>query len=260
MRSSRWLAGALAGPLLVGAGFGCASSGVRQDQAMLGRLTIDDKQEVFTAEHNVEVAQANGSSAERALDEAKSFREVADRELDAAKDRLEASRKAIEMGRKAGGGGIARNARASADLDAKQVVASRAKKDYADRMVDLRQHEVALADQQLDEARIEEELARVNVLRANGLTPREDVAAILRERQNKLADIADEEQRVARMRGDVEQLRIAWAERRHRFDVASRDTTIGPITPPGAPSKIAPEPLPEEVVPPASNELLTPRF
>ena len=247
MRRFSWIAGAVVGTLL--GGTGCARQGLKEDQAMLGHLSMDAKQDIYTAQHNVEVAQANKAAAERARDNTRTFRDVASKELDGAKAKLVASRKAYELGQQTQSPDTVRAAQAGANVSEKELVAFKAKKDYADRLIDLRDREVELADKQLDQANIELALTRVQALRQGGIAPREDIAALMRDRDDKLQDIAATEQRLSILRDQTNRMKVAWQERRSSFDVASRDTAVPSINAPKDPRKIRPERLSPNAVP-----------
>src|SRR5262245_58771447 len=108
--------------------------GATIDDARTARLPEGDQRAIGSAQQNVDVAHANLAAAKVARDEAKQFQKIASRELVAAKSRLAAS---------------------GTDLSQREVLAARAKQDYADRLVDLR-------DAQLDEQQAMVELARAD--------------------------------------------------------------------------------------------------
>ena len=128
MQRTLWLAVACAS-LSLGAS-GCARRNVRTDEAMLGRVPMEQKQMVFTAENNVSVAQANVAAAERSVDEAKDFRSVVDRELDAAKARLDAAQKGLKLGRSSGYQPTIEGSESNLSIAQRQLAAYQAKKDY----------------------------------------------------------------------------------------------------------------------------------
>ena len=252
MRRILWIGGVLAGTML--AGTGCARQGVKEDQALLGRLPMDDKQEVYTAQHNVEVAQANKVLAERARQDSRAYRDIAAKELDAARAKLSASQKAVELGHRADSAEMVRAAERNAAVAEKELVAEKAKKDFADRLIDLRDREAELSSRQLDEAQVELSLVRTSALRRSGIAPREDIATLMRERDDKLQDIAQIEERISLLRNQTAQLKMGWQQRMRSFEVASRDSSLPAIVPPREPRKLRPERLSPEAVTPRDRE------
>lgn len=246
MRSGLWIAGAVASATMA---IGCGQTSVKTDEAMLGRLSMDDKQAVFTAEHNIEVAQANQASAERALGEAKSYRDITNNEVKGAKAQFEAAQKSVVMGRQANDQAVAAAGQEKIVGAEKQLVAFKTKEQYANRLVDLRQEEVNLTKKQVEAAQIDRSIARAEALRRGGVTPREDISKLTRDRADKLGDVASSESKISAMREEVNGLRVAWEQRRKSYNVAARESGAAEPPPP-PPANLSPEPLPK--TPPAA--------
>jgi len=240
MRMQWWMAGAFAS-ILVGA---CGSQQVKEDEVKLGRLPMEQKEDIFTAQHNITVAEANKAAAERSLDETKVFASMADEELAAAKARVQAAKTAVELGQKTGDSGTRRDAARQLDVAERQQLAARTKYDYARRLEDLRRAEIGLAERQLDAARAELAYTRTLALRRNGITPSMNEASVLAERDQTNSSVAEQESKVAALRDNVGRLKVAWEQRRQSFNVASRNVSDLPaIKAPKAPERIAPEPI-----------------
>jgi hypothetical protein len=235
-----WLTGAL-GALLVG---GCAHN-EKSDTAMLGQLPMEQKQEVFTAQNNVQVATANQQSAQRAVDEAKTFDDVAGKQLDAAKTRLDAANKALSMGQKSQNPQTIQEGQANLTVAQREVAAFQAKKNYADRLVDLREKQADLASAELDRANIDQSIARVQSLDRAGMRPHEDLQSLVKDRQDKLADIASLQGRVSALEQQVNQNRMAWVQQRHSYNVAARTFTPPPINAPRGPQFVPERRVPQ---------------
>jgi hypothetical protein len=237
------IAGSFASSLLILGG--CAHHEERRvDEAQLGNLSMAQKHDVFTAQHNVEVAQANRMNAERAGDEANSFRAIAGHELVAAKSRAKAAARAVDLLRSTGD----EHTRAAADhnlgLASREVAAAQAKREYADSLFELRDAEVALADRKVDAAEAERALVGVEALRRAGIMPRERLGDVVRERDAANAEVLGANQHVADLRDGADRLRVEWAQRDRAFNVASRMQGPQPIPPPPPPPRTIPaEPI-----------------
>ena len=243
MRSGLWIAGALASGTLV---TGCGHGNIKTDETMLGRLSVDDKPAVFTAEHNIEVAKTNKTAAERALDSAQAFRDVANKEADAARDQLDAAQKSVTLGRNVASLETVHAGKHNIQLAEKQLYAYKTKQQYARRLVDLRETEVRLSEQQLELAELDRSIARVESLRKAGLSPLEDQGKLLDQRGKQQSKIAGTEHRIAATRDDVGALRTAWLQRRHGYEVAGREAGVAPLPIPAPPDAhpVEPEPMP----------------
>lgn len=248
-----WLAGALASSLLM---VGCARDAAKMDQAKLGRLPIEQKQEVFTAEHNVSVAQTNKAAAERAKDQAQLFMSMADEEVAAAKSRVNAAKNALDLAHRANSTSEINAANRAYDLANKQLIASVSKKEYANRLVDLRDAQIELADKQVDAAQADLAFLRANSLRANGIAPSQNEADLMRDRDEKMRELALQERNVATTQDTAERYRFAWEQNRQEYNVAAREQPgLPPIKPPPSPPRFPsekttpPEPLPSTPAP-----------
>jgi hypothetical protein len=220
----------LAGALAVA---GCATSGV-SDRDM-ARLPVAEREHIATAHQSVDLAASNLAAAKVARDEAKQFRRIAARELDAAKLRLEAARNGVDLSNNARDDRALRQAGRVEDQTRWQLVAARAKLDYADKLVDLREAKIAEAEAAFAAARNDVELTKVRVAQRNGLAVTLDVRAYEARRQEAAERLAEERAHVADLEGETAQLKMAWDDRRHETNrTASRDDVV--IVPPAPPA------------------------
>jgi hypothetical protein len=228
MTRSWWMVSALATSLLLGA---CARQQVRQDEAQLGRLPIEEKQEIFTAQHNVTVAEANKAAADKAAREMQAFVKTARDDVSAARARLQASRSSLLL---------ARRTRNSQTLR----IAAQAKREYAERLADLRNEQVRLADRQIDAAQAELALVRATVLQRNNIPAGENVDKVRDRREQATAELAAQERKVSGLRDEANDLQMVWEQRRQDYNVAARDVSgLPPLPPPSSPEQFQPEPL-----------------
>jgi hypothetical protein len=243
--TSSWTTGALVALVA-----GCAHQ-VKDDEARLGQLSMDQKHDLFTAQHNVAVAQANLDAARRARTHARTFKEISDEELNSAKHRAEAARGTVKLSHNTGETAALDPEQRSLDIANRQVIAARAKLDFADHLGDVRKAEEGLAADQLEAARREVRVVRAETLRRNGVEPGEDLSVLVRDRDNQHNQVAMDERRVARLRDEAGRLHVAWEERRRDYNVAAREMpTMPPAREPRAPEKLRPTPLPGDVVNP----------
>jgi len=241
MHTSWWMIGAVASVLMVG----CAQrTQIKDDDIKLGRVPFENKEQVFAAEHNVSVAQANQAMAERAFDEAKAFAALADEEHGAAKARVEVARKAIELGSKTRDLATQREAQRQYATAQQLLTAVETQQDYAGRLKQLRQEEIDLANRQLATARLSLQTARIAALRKSGITPSGNEADLFGARDKAAEETALQESKVAVLRDEVARMKDAWERRRTSSNVAARNVSdLPPIKAPPAPDTIEPEPV-----------------
>jgi chromosome segregation ATPase len=220
MTMRRWL---LAGTFVFGgcATFGGGSSISDRD---IASLPAQDRAQIVTAQHSIDVAKANVDTAKVQRDEARQFRHVAQSELMAARDHLDAARGSIELAHSTRDVHELRNAQRNEDIARQQLLAARAKLDYADRLLALRDARVDEADAQLKAARADVEMQKANILERDGVAARVDMNRIRNRRDDAQERLAEQRSRVATLAGEVQQLRLAWDDRRREFNTASRDT------------------------------------
>jgi hypothetical protein len=200
MRMRCWLL-ALVAPALLG-GCGAAPPTVRIDNARVARLPLEARRPIIDAQRRVDVAQANVGAARVARVDALRLRGAVDDELEAVV--------------------VPRHAEAL-DLTERRMLASRAKRDYADRLVELRdaqlderQAALALARADLDGVKLDA-LERHNL--AAGLNP----YAFAHAQKQARIDLAARRMRVAELQGEVASARTTWDERRRDFNTAARE-------------------------------------
>jgi hypothetical protein len=196
----------------------------------VARLPIEDKAAVLAAQRNVNVAEQNLEADKVAVDEAKQFDEIAGGELDGAKSKLVAARRGIGLGQSAQAGHTVESAEEAARASERDVIASRAKKDYAERLIALREAQVDEAQSSIDLARANLELTKVEQLKANGMAGSIDERRFFEARDEAQRKLAPERMRVASLTTEVAQLRQAWDDRRHQ--ASARASDIAPPPPP----------------------------
>ena len=261
MTRSSWMVSALATSLLLGA---CARQQVRQDEAQLGRLPIEEKQEIFTAQHNVTVAEANKAAADKAARDMQAFVKTARDDVSAARARLQASRSSLLLARRTRNPQTLRVAEQQQDAARRQLAAAQAKREYAERLADLRNEQVRLADRQIDAAQAELALVRTTVLQKNNIPAGESIDKVRDRREQTTAELAAQERKVSGLRDEANDLQMVWEQRRQDYNVAARDVSgLPPLPPPSSPEQFQPEPI--DVEPgepgqaPRQNQQLRPR-
>jgi hypothetical protein len=241
MRRSFWWFGALAASLIAA----CADKNVKYDEAQLGRLSMDQKQEAVTADHNYEVARGNRMNAEVALSRAKGFRDLTDQEVKAARERVNVVNKAVALGRKIPNPEAACAAGADQRAAEKQLDSAQAKRQMAGKVVELRDEQVKLASRQVDLTRHERALARIDTLRCHGIPTRQNVGYELREREKAQADVNAIQGKVANLEQQACEARTAWEDKRKAWEVAQRELPVPPaMNAPLAAPQNPTEPLP----------------
>ena len=225
MTLRRWL---LISALAVG---GCATGGVSDRD--VARLPVADRAQIVTAQKSIDVAESNLATAKVGRDEAKQFRKIAVSELDAARSRLEAARSGVDLGRSARDDRTLREASRNEDAARDQVVAARAKLDYADRLVELREAKINEAEANLNAARADVEMTKLKLVQRNGMATGVDANKLEARRQDAQERLAESRAHVAELEGETAQLKTAWDDRRNEMNhTASRGEFIAPPPPP----------------------------
>lgn len=220
MSLRQWL---LAGALIVG---GCATTAGVADKDV-ARLPVAEREQIMTAHKSIEVAQANLDGARLARDEAKQFHHIATADVDSAKSRLEAARSSVDLGAQARDDRTLRQASRAEDDARAQLVASRAKLDYADRLVELREAKIAEAEANLAAARADFELEKARIAQRNGIARELNVNKLESQRQDCAERLAEQRAHVADLEGETAQLKTAWDDRRTELNrTASRGNDV----------------------------------
>jgi hypothetical protein len=220
---------------------GCASTAGVSDQ-QIAQLPVEDRQQLVTAQRSIDVAEQNLATAQVARDQARQFRKVAELEMAAALSRLEAARASIDLARNTRSSTALRDAQRNEDLARAQLVSARAKADYADRLIVLREARVDESEDGVAVARAQVELDKVHLVQRNDLTPDANVVRIEADLRDARERLAERRARVAVLQGEVAQLKTAWDDRRSEQRTAERGGYRDFAAPP------PPAPLP----PPAS--------
>lgn len=225
--------------LLAGAmvAVGCGTTGVSSDQ--VARLPAQDRAQIVNAERSINVAKSNESTAKLALDEAKQFQKISQKELEAARTHLEAARTGIKLGRTARDQQMVKLANQREEAARNQMLASQSKVAYANRLVDLRQAQVDEAEAAVKASKSNVELTKVRLLQNEGIPPEASVAK-LREKDEKAQNkLADSRSQVASLQGDVQSLKQAWTQ--HAKSNTASLGQLPPLHAPPAPRLLPPE-------------------
>ncbi|HEX6835828.1 MAG TPA: hypothetical protein VF334_04610 [Polyangia bacterium] len=189
---------------------GCGHASARVDDAEVAKLPPPAQRTVSARAQEVDVARSNVVSAEAALDDAKSQRSRAGRQLRAADPRLRA--------------------------------AARAATTWADDVVRLRQARLDEARAELRLARAQAALTRTEVLREHGRPPRIDPVLLLDEQRVAADELGAARIAVADRDSAVESSRRAWARQTEEARAAA--------SPPPAPTLPPPTPMAVPTIPP----------
>lgn len=195
------------------------------------RLPPDARQQIAQARGGVELGDQNLTAAKMALDEARSFRDITDRELDGARIHGETAQRSVELGQRSGAELSLQAARLDREAAMRELSAERAKKDYADQLVDLRRAELDERRAELDQANAGFEYEKLQQLQAYGLAGGLNEVDFMTARDCAAGAVAHERTRVARLRGTVEALRSDWLQRADEQQTASRAHLPAPPAP-----------------------------
>ncbi|HEX8953826.1 MAG TPA: hypothetical protein VF945_18335, partial [Polyangia bacterium] len=155
--------------------------------------------------------------------------------LDAARARLEAARSAIDLGRSTRDDRALREAARNEDAARDRLVVARAKVDYAERLVELRQAKVDESEANLKAARADVEQTKLQLVQRGGMATDVDATKLEARRQDAQERLAERRARVAELEGEVALLQTAWDDRRNEARrTASRSELVAPPTPPPA--------------------------
>lgn len=233
MSLRQWL---LAGAIAMA---GCATSSGVSDKDV-ARLPVADRTQIITAHKSIDVAESNLEAAKVARDEAKQFRKIALSELDASKSRLEAARSGVDLGKTSRDDQALRDASRNEDAARDQLIASRAKLDYADRLVELREAKISEAEANLNAANADVEMTKLSLVQRNGMAADIDANKLEARRQDAQERLAEARAHVAQLEGETAQLKTAWDDRRNEVNrTASRG---GFMSAPSAPPAEMPMP------------------
>jgi chromosome segregation ATPase len=213
----------------------------------LARLPEQSRQEIAQARGSIEAADQNLTAAKTALDEARRFQEISERELDAARIRDQAAQSSVELSQRSGDERSLKAARVDREAAIRELLAARAKRDYSMELVDLRRAELDQRRAELTQANAAFEYLKFRHLYAYGLAGDLREGDFL-ETQDRAADaVARERTRVARLRGNAEAVRSDWLLRAREHRTASSAMPAPrsmdfppPSQPPAGPASEAP--------------------
>jgi hypothetical protein len=223
----RWL---LTGALIAG---GCASTyGTAVSDRDVARLPPQDQQAITAAQQQLPIASSNVESARLERDEARQFRAVALNERTAAQAQLEAARTAIVLAHSTRDADQLRAAVRSEDLARDGLIAARAKVDYADGLLALRDTRLDEANEALQLAHADVEYRKASLVVHDGIATDINLPRIVGRRDQAETRLAETRRRVATLVGEVQQLHVAWNDRRRELYTASRDRSPPLLAPP----------------------------
>jgi hypothetical protein len=240
MSTRRWsltallLVGACAGPRL--------TAPIPADR--LAQLPVDQQRRIFDAQRRVDVAQENVNAARVAEREAWQFRKVAASEVAAAQAESEAARAALDLGRQTRDQETLDRALRAVRAATDRLTATRQKKEYADRLVDLRAAQLDEQQAEVDATRARVGRVMYEALQRNNLAVGVDPQPIMTRVYDAESNLGLRRMRVAELQGVVESTRIAWEMRRRTVESAAREMRAIPAPP-------APRLLPVPPLPPA---------
>jgi hypothetical protein len=194
-------------------------------ERQVAQLPAKDKWQVVSAERAVAVGEQNLATARQAREEALDFRWAAQQELKRSRQRYDALPPSSESERQA---------------ERARLLASAAKVDYAEDLVQLRDQRLEEANDAVRLAKADVNVTKVRLLERRDLAEGIDVTRIADEQQRARQKLADDRWRIARTLGQVAHLRSQWEMRHNAALTASR--TSFPERAPPPPPQMLPEP------------------
>ncbi len=205
--------------------FGHSSSKVKDDQ--LGRLSAADREQLIDRERDVNVAKSNVDASKVALDEAKQFRENAHDEAKAAKRQQEQIADDLKRAEKQQSGDV-QTLEQRGRTRAEMASAMNAKSAYSDRLVELREAQVASneAEHELMEARLSR--AQYDLLQENDLAGDLDGAKFIERERKAAQEFQKTDQHEQEQMASARASREAWTgqQRNARAGVAEPQGTL----------------------------------
>jgi hypothetical protein len=221
---------------------GCASEqSTHVDNAKLGRLSEPDRQAIIQSENDVNVARSNVTTLQSSVDEAKRFQSVAAHQIDAAKASEAAANDADKLAQRAGGAMAQIKAAQMKRRATAEMAAAKARKDFADRMIDLRNAQLDEAKARVDAAQAQVEQTKMIKARGNGQDIKNADAI---EKATRQADdkVTQAHQKSTQQQALADLARQNWEQKQAEFNLAAAQ----PVIQPPPPASLLPPPSPPQ--------------
>src|SRR5215471_17529068 len=188
----------------------CASEkSTHVDDKLISGLNEPDRQAIIESENNVNVARSNVTTLQSSVDEAKRFQSVAAHQLQAAQTNDAAANDANKLAEQKGGAMALVKAAQLKRRSTAELAAGKARKDFADRMVDLRNAQLDEAKAKVGAAQAEVEKTKMIKARGNGKDVKNADAI---EKASRQADdrVAQANQKSAQQQALADLARQTW--------------------------------------------------
>lgn len=191
-------------------GSGCKGMGsnvVTDEQ--VARMSTEQRQQILEVEKQIAVEQSNVDGASAGVSDAEVFVSSVNKELSAANTRLAAAKEVGELqqrGSTPNGSALGR----SLNEEQAAVDAARAKKDYADRLLSLRQSELNKAQAELNLARRQVDVTKIRLAFQNGDASRDGVQSLETELNNAQVEANRADSEVKTLTTEVDNLKDVW--------------------------------------------------
>src|SRR5262245_23381232 len=228
---------------------GCASEkSAKVDDSKIARLNPAAKQDIIEAENKVNVARSNVTTLQSNVDESKKFQGVAEQQIQAAKHNEAAADEADKLAQRTGGVLAQAKAAQMKRRSTAEMAAAKARKEFADKTVDLRNTQLDEAKTRVGAAQAEVEQTKMITARANGQTVSnaDEIQKATREANGK---VADAHQKTAQAQAVADVSRQNWEQKQMEFNLASAQ----PVIQPPAPAPVLPPPAEHPAENPAEH-------
>jgi hypothetical protein len=217
----------------------CASTkGAEVNDEQLSQLPRDDRQAIIDQERSVEVAKANADAARVAAKQADEFKILVDDEVLTAKTKRAEAENTTSYGntKQAQNDTAARR-----KVAAEQVAAAEAKNEYADKLLEVREAEVAEREAEIELAEARVERAKYETLQQRGMAKGIDRKAIEESERQAEQKRAEAHQKVAQAQGYADVSKENWEKLQAQYQSTAKATSADdrPVPPP-APAKYLP--------------------
>lgn len=218
---------------------GACSRQPKVEDASMVRISDADRLRVSEAEQRVSLATTNLNATEAGVNEAKQFRDITASELSAAKSEADAAKDAAALGRQTRDPAAATLAeRTRVTVDAR-VRAGRAKEEFADALVELREEKRNAARARVSLAEAERELVKFDAAKGSGTGSNQSRSDFLNAMTKATEEVEKADARVRKQEQRTNQLREAWLSAKGNVkgemyrDVAPPDEPPTTTEPPG---------------------------
>jgi hypothetical protein len=199
-------------PWVLIASTACASGPPRVEEQRLVALPREARQELIDEQRQVDVAQANLSAARTSVEHAKLFHGLVGHEVGAAEANREAAAEALELSRSSHDPQRIGEAEEQHALWTRRMDAARAKAQYAERLLELREAELEQREAGVVLAQIRHERAKFQKVEQRGLAEGLD-GSDFEEALQEAAQEHDEKQAEAnQLRDSVNTSQAAWQQ------------------------------------------------